>query len=63
MTEIKCFRCGAQPKVLVSVDIDQTTVKFCPQCIADLGLFLEGHAVERYIRVEKGHYVRKEMEE
>ena len=60
---IKCFRCGAQPKILISMDIDQANIKLCPQCVADFGLFLQGHAVDRAICVKRGHYVRKEDEE
>lgn len=63
MTEIKCFRCGAQPKILMTMTINDSEVKMCPQCFRDFGMFMEGHAVDRYVCVERGHYVRKEEEE
>ena len=63
MNNDKCFRCGAQMKILVNIDLDHTGIKLCPQCVADFGLFLEGYAIDRLVCVERGHYVRKEEEE
>ena len=60
---IKCFRCGAQPKILINMTIDDKLVKLCPLCYYEYNLFLEGHAIEKMILVERGHYKRKEEEE
>ena len=60
---LKCFRCGAQPKILMNMKFDDSEVKMCPQCFADFGLFMQGHAIDRYVCVERGHYVRKEVDE
>lgn len=59
----KCFRCGAQPKIIIQMDIDHTLVPMCPQCVADFGLFMQGNAIHRYIYVERGREVKKEAEE
>lgn len=63
MTEIKCFRCRGQPKILMTLKLDDTEVKMCPQCFADFGMFMEGNAIDRCVRIERGHYVKKEAEE
>lgn len=63
MTENKCFRCGAQPKVLINMTVNEGVIKMCSQCFADFGLFLEGHAIETHICVKRGRYVKKEAEE
>lgn len=63
MVEIKCFRCGAQPKLLMSLKIDETEVKMCPQCFADFGMFMDGRVIDRMICVKRDHYIRKKEEE
>ena len=60
---IKCFRCGAQPKILISMDIDKSNIKLCPECVADFGLFLQGYVVDKRVYLERGHPIKKEDEE
>lgn len=59
----KCFRCEASSKILLDFEINQATIKMCPQCLADFGLFIQGHAIDRYVVIQRGHRVRKEAEE
>lgn len=56
----KCFRCEAKPKILMNFEINQSTIKLCPRCLADFGLFIQGHAVHSNILVKGESYVRKE---
>lgn len=63
MTEIKCFRCGATPKILMNMKFDESVVKMCPDCFRDFGMFMEGHVVDMMACVKRGQYVRKEEEE
>ena len=41
----KCFRCGAQPKVLITPVLDGKPFHLCIDCYRDFILVLEGYAV------------------
>ena len=60
---IRCFRCGAHPNVLINMTVNEAEFKLCPQCFADFGLFLQGNVIDRMVRVERGHRIRKEDNE
>lgn len=60
---VKCFRCGAQPKILMNLKIDDREIKMCPRCEYDFCLFLEGHAIDNLVCVQRDRYVRKEEKE
>ena len=59
----KCFRCGAQPKVLISMTVNEGVIKMCSQCFADFGRFLEGYAVDTCVVIKRGVRIRKEEED
>lgn len=60
---IRCFRCGAHPNVLINMTVNEAEFKMCPQCFADFGLFLQGHAIDKMVCVERGHYIRKKEDD
>ena len=63
MDAVKCFRCGAQPKVLLSMTINDGEIKLCSQCLADFGRFIEGYVVDTCVVIKRGVRIRKEEEE
>ena len=61
--DVKCFRCGARPKIIMHLNIDGREIPMCPRCEFDFCLFLEGHAIDNLVCVQGDQYVRKEDKE
>lgn len=49
----ECFRCGYSGKILVNMKIEDTHVPFCPDCVRDYGLFMEGHVVDPVVIINR----------
>lgn len=49
----QCFRCGYVGKILVNMKIEDKEIPFCPECVRDYGLFLEGHVVNENITIDR----------
>ncbi len=54
----QCFRCNYTGKILVNMNIDGVNVPFCPSCVRDYGLFLEGHVVDPMVIIDRSKHER-----
>lgn len=50
---MQCFRCGYTGKILVNMRLEDKDVPFCPECVRDFGLFLEGYVVNENIIINR----------
>ena len=60
MNDDKCFRCGAQPKILINMTIDDKLVKLCPRCYYEHCLFLDGCVINELVHVQRDYFREEE---